>query len=233
VLHDGRYYLFYEELVYSHGLGEICVMELDDRGAPHDRRVVLSQPYHLSYPNVFRWRGEWYMVPETFDKRRIEVYRATRFPDEWTLFGIALDGVDAVDPTMTEVDGRWWLMFATIAPGTEDASALHLYHATSPLGPWTPHRWNPVKVDVRGARPAGRVFRHGGRLYRPAQDGAPRYGEAIRVFEIVTLSEDAYEEREVARLAPKWRDGLVGTHTINAAGALTAIDARQRRMRLR
>jgi methionyl-tRNA formyltransferase len=233
VLHEGRYFVFYEQLVYSHGVGEIWVMELDEQGAPHSHRPALRQPYHLSYPNVFRWRDEWYMVPETFDKRRIEVYRATRFPDAWAPAGVALEGVDAVDPTITEVDGVWWLMFATVVPGTEEASTLHLYHASSPLGPWTAHRRNPVKVDVRGARPAGRVFRHGKRFYRPAQDGAPRYGEAIRVFEIVTLTESVYEEREVGRLAPRWRPGLVGTHTINAAGALTAIDARQRTLRWR
>jgi hypothetical protein len=233
VLHEGRYFVFYEELIYSHRRGEICVMEVDERGRAHSHRVVLRQDYHLSYPNVFRWQDDWYMIPETFEVRRIEIYRASRFPDEWTSIGIVLDDVNAVDPTITEVDGTWWLMFATIVPGTEDASALHIYHASSPLGPWSAHPRNPVKVDVRGARPAGRVFRRGGRLYRPAQDGAPRYGEAIRVFEIVTLSKDVYEEREVARLAPRWRRGLVGTHTINAVGALTTIDARQQRRRWR
>ncbi len=45
-------------------------------------------------------------------------------------------------------------------------------------GPWEPHRRNPVKCDVRGSRPAGTPFVHGGELYRPAQDGSKRYGKA-------------------------------------------------------
>ena len=34
----------------------------------------------------------------------------------------------------------------------------HVFHADSPFGPFTPHRRNPVKSDVRSARPAGKLF---------------------------------------------------------------------------
>ena len=111
------------------------------------------------------------------------------------------------------------------------ATALYLFYADSPMGPWRPHRLNPVKVDVRSTRPAGRPFRHGGRLYRPAQDGAPVYGSAIVVHEILELTPTSFREVQIARISPEWRPGLSGTHTLNAAGSLTAIDARQRRSR--
>jgi hypothetical protein len=230
--HEGRHFLFYEEKPYaSHA--HLCVAELDEKGRPGAHRIVLRQPYHLSYPHVFRWNGGWYMVPETYQQRRVELYRTDSFPDGWTLQATLLENVEAVDPTIFEHDGRWWLSFASSVRGTYEASALHFYHAPSPLGPWEPHRNNPVKVDVRSARPAGRVFHHEGRLYRPAQDGSPRYGSAIVMHELLELTPTSFREEEVARISPAWRPGLTGTHTINAAGGLTAIDARQRRSRWR
>jgi hypothetical protein len=230
--HEGRHFLFYEEKPYaSHA--HLCVAELDEKGRPGAHRVVLRQPYHLSYPHVFRWNGGWYMVPETYQQRRVDLYRTDSFPDGWTLQATLLENVEAVDPTIFEHDGRWWLSFASSVRGTYEASALHFYHAPSPLGPWEPHRNNPVKVDVRSARPAGRVFHHEGRLYRPAQDGSPRYGSAIVMHELLELTPTSFREEEVTRISPTWRPGLTGTHTINAAGGLTAIDARQRRSRWR
>lgn len=230
--HEGRHFLFYEEKPYaSHA--HLCVAELDEKGRPGAHRIVLRQPYHLSYPHVFRWNGGWYMVPETYQQRRVELYRTDSFPDGWTLQATLLENVEAVDPTIFEHDGRWWLSFASSVRGTYEASALHFYHAPSPLGPWEPHRNNPVKVDVRSARPAGRVFHHEGRLYRPAQDGSPRYGSAIVMHELLELTPTSFREEEVTRISPTWRPGLTGTHTINAAGGLTAIDARQRRSRWR
>jgi hypothetical protein len=124
---------------------------------------------------------------------------------------------------LCEHGGRWWL-FAAIAPYGGAADELHLFHAPSPLGPWTPHRGNPVKSDVRGARPAGRPFRHGGRLLRPGQDGSRRYGWAIRIFEVRRLDPEGFEEVEVGWIPPRWRAGLLATHTLNFAEGLTVID---------
>ena len=84
-----------------------------------------------------------------------------------------------------------------------------------------------MRIDVRAARPAGRVFRHEGRLSRPAQDGSPVYGTAIVVHRIDTLTPDDFRETAVARIEPTWTPGIVGTHTLNAAGRLSATDARR------
>lgn len=231
VVADGRHFVFFEEFPYAAPHAHISVLEVDAKGVPGEPRVVLQRPYHLSYPAVFSWQGEWYMTPETFDRRTVELYRATRFPDAWELVGDLLTDVAAVDATIAEIDGRWWMFAGIVLPGATEATALHLYSAPTPLGPWLPHRRNPVKVDVRGARPGGRVFTHGGRHYRVGQDGAPSYGSGLRVFVIDRLDDDVFQETEVERIAPRWRPGLVGMHTLNAQGGLTVIDIRQVRRR--
>jgi hypothetical protein len=186
---------------------------------------VLRLDHHLSYPFVFSWEGDWYMVPETLSRRSVELFRARHFPDAWEHVGPMLTNVDAVDPTIEKIGDRWWLFTGDQVPGTLDPAALQLYHGPSPLGPWTPHRDNPVRVDARGARPAGRLFRKNGILYRPGQDCAPRYGSGTIVHRIDEISPTSYRETAVARIVPTWRPGLLGTHTLNAAGGLTVIDA--------
>ena len=50
-------------------------------------------------------------------------------------------------------------MFVNVGiEGGEAHDELHLYSAPGILGPWKPHPRNPVKSDVRSARPAGRVY---------------------------------------------------------------------------
>ena len=189
---------------------------------------MLDRPYHLSYPFVFSWRGSEFLLPETADVGRVELYRAVRFPFEWTLESMPMEGVPLADCTLAEIDGRWWMFANSAVPGGSFWDELYLFHSTSPLGPWTPHRRNPVVSDVRAARPAGGLFRRGDAWYRPSQDSSGGYGSAINLQRIVRLDEHEYEERAVTQLTPDWRPGLLGTHTVNALGGLSVIDARRR-----
>jgi hypothetical protein len=224
VAHAGRFWIFFEELLYTVQRGTLAVAEIDARGRLGPPASVLEKPHHLSYPCVFPWRGEWFMVPETSANRTVEVYRARSFPHEWELHDLLLDGVEAVDATPFEFDGHWW-MFANIAPvGGSTWDELHLFHAPGPLGPWTPHPRNPVRSDVAGARPAGRPFVREGQLYRPGQVCGGGYGRAVIVHRVRRLDAVAYEEEPAWRVEPGWRPEIVGIHTLNQAGALRVID---------
>jgi hypothetical protein len=227
---NDRYYVFFEEYPYATGKAHISVFELDSNGIIGAPRVALNLEHHLSYPNVFEWRGELYMLPEAANSGRVQLYRCVHFPDAWEPAGIPLEGVAGADPTLVEVDGRWWLFLTVAQAGTASwDDELHLYHADSPLGPWTAHRRNPVKSDVRGARPAGRIFAHAGQLYRPAQDCSVRYGYGMSIQRIIRIDERAYQEEPVSVIHPNWWPGLLATHTLNAAGHLTTIDGQWRR----
>jgi hypothetical protein len=172
-------------------------------------------------------------MPEQGSTGSLELYRATDFPRGWVWHSTLLPGVSAGDATIAEIDGRWWLFAAVKVPGGNAADELHLFHAASPLGPWTSHAMNPVVSDVRTARPAGRLFQRGGRWYRPAQDGAISYGHSIAILEIERLDLDGFRQRLVEVIGPTWRPGLIATHTINAVDGLSAIDGLERVSRLR
>lgn len=239
IMHRGRHYLFLEELHFARNRGHISVMEFDNGNALRPE-MVLETSHHLSYPFVLPWRGEMFLIPESARagdspaeqaQLSIPVFRARSFPSDWVQETAMLENLEVFDPTIAEIDGRWWLFCARGELGASTWEELHLFHGPTPLGPWTPHRRNPVKSDVRSARPAGRLFQHAGEWYRPAQDCSVRYGYAISINRITRLTPTEYDEVVVQHIAPDWSDNLIGTHTLNAAGRLTVVDGQRRRWR--
>ena len=231
VIADGdRAWIFVEELVFAEGRGVLAVLEARRDGTWTEPRRILERPYHLSYPCVFRWNGAFYMIPESGENRSIDLYRCVSFPYHWELDRSLIRGVHAVDTTVFEHGGRWWMYFATDSGDGAGFDRLWAFHAESPHGPWMPHRWNPLMCDVVGGRPGGRPFAWQGRLVRAGQVGAPHYGHSIVLREIVTLTPEAWEERDIQTIGPD-TIGAKGTHTLNADGDFTVVDVMRFRRR--
>jgi len=228
---DGTTWVFFEESINAAPPAHIAVMEFGPEGPIGPPRIALSTGSHLSYPFVFEYGGQHYMMPETAGLGLVQLWRAAQLPSEWVPDRVLIDDRPLVDATMALVNGRWWIWAAATASGGVSWDELHLYHSDSPLGPWLAHPRNPVVVDVRSARPAGRLFRFGGEWYRPAQDCSESYGGAMVIQRIERLDLQGYLERTVTRIDPTWDRGLVGTHTINSAGHLTVMDVRRRHLR--
>jgi hypothetical protein len=190
------WHLFFEIMHARSGKGEIGLATSPDGRAWTYRQVVLAEPFHLSYPYVFEWRGDHYMVPETYQAGAVRLYRATDFPTRWACVRTLLEGPFFADSSPFVHDGRWW-MFTDASAGM-DNQTLRLYTAEEPVGPWREHPRSPVADgDPRKARPAGRVLAEDGRVFRFAQACLPYYGTEVRAFEVTELSPTAYGEREV------------------------------------
>jgi len=171
------------------------------------------------------------MLPETSARRRVEVWRARRFPDEWTLETVVMDGVDACDATVFECDGRWWMFVTLCVPGGPRADEVSLFYGDAPVGPWTPHRGNPVVSDAGHARPAGALYYDGNVLVRPAQDARGGYGRAVTLNRVDRLTEREYRETPIGSLRPTWHRQLRGTHTVARSSTYEVVDGRLLRLR--
>jgi len=157
------------------------------------RKIVIEEPFHMSYPYVFEWNGAYYMIPETCEAHAIRLYRASHLPGEWSYVGNLLEGY-FVDSTIHVHDGLLWLF-----TGSTDKDTLRLYYAQHLLGQWKEHPLSPIiSNNANIARPSGRMTSSGGRMYRFTQDTEPEYGHQVRAFEITKLTTAAYEEQEVA-----------------------------------
>lgn len=196
---NGRWHLFFELFNRTTGRGEIGVATSDDLSQWQYQRVVLREPFHLSYPFVFEWNGSHYMMPESHEASSIRLYKATKFPGEWTHVHTLLDDDRYSDSTLFRHDDQWWLFTQTSPGGKHDN--LRLFFAADLFGAWTEHPASPVvQGNANTARPAGRVVSADGKLLRFAQVCTPQYGASVSAFEITTLTRSEYVERTASDL---------------------------------
>jgi hypothetical protein len=216
---NGRDFLFIEEILPD-DRGRLVVTEVvEGRLTPNPPAVVLDKPYHLSYPCVFQDLGEYWMIPESADATTVDLYRAVDFPWRWEHEQTLARGVRLVDTTPIQRDGVWYFFNST-----QWTSEGRLFLADSLRGKWTEHPCSPLSTDQRRERSAGHLFTANGRLYRPVQDCSTGYGMAVRLMEILQLTPQSFEEREVAVITNAWHRQAVRTHTWNSGGRLECID---------
>ena len=210
------WYMFFEVLNRENNRGEIGLATSPDCAAWQYQKIVLREPYHLSYPCVFESEGEFFMVPETLAPGAIRLYRADPFPDRWTFVSELVRGKFA-DSTVLHFQEKWWIF---TCPNHQQHDMLSLYMADKLTGPWREHPKNPLIVgDRRRARPGGRVIVNNGQIIRYAQDCFPAYGSRVRAFEILELDSTCYREKEADGspvLAPDGSDwNASGMHHID------------------
>ena len=215
---DGRWQMFFEVDNWRSWKGEIGLATSADGLAWRYEAIVLAEPFHLSYPQVFAADDGIYMVPESSQAQAVRLYRARRFPWEWEHVGDLLRGLPFADSSLLWHGDRWWL-FTETSGGSDDT--LRLYSAPTLAGPWAEHPASPIiRGDASLARPAGRIVAADGRLVRFAQNCRPAYGTDVRPLEILTLTPDSYAERPLGAgpiLGPGagWNTG--GMHHVDAA----------------
>jgi hypothetical protein len=227
ITEKNRHYVFFEELPFATQQGHLSCMEVFRDGSHTEPRIILKKPYHLSYPNVFTFKSDYYMVPESGDTGVISLYRSTDFPYEWQHEHSLMEGLHAYDSTLIEHDGIWWL-FACLAAekGMSGNEELHVFYAESPLSQsWEAHPQNPVICDASRARPAGQFFHWEGVLFRPSQDCAGSYGAGVNINKIIELTKQSYVEELVQCSRPNWDPKLTALHTLNFNQHVSVADA--------
>jgi hypothetical protein len=226
---EGKGYIFFEDYSYDQGKAVISFVELDGNGGCSEPAPALEEDCHLAYPFLFEYNGETYLLPETKNKRTIQLYRATSFPHSWKLAHVLMRDVAAADSSLLQCHGKFWLFTSgvgTADPWFDGDSELSLFFSDSLQGPWTAHPRNPVVADVRRSRGAGRLFFLGQHLIRPAQDSSTCYGHSVVLNRIEVLSEREYHEVPIGRIRPEWMPGNRGTHTLNHSANYEVLDGR-------
>lgn len=200
-----------EAFSYVTGLGSLIAL---DRG--EERTIETRFDCHLSYPFTWVEHGEVFLLPESGASRETALFRLGGDGVAERVATIAEDRAMA-DSTLFKHEGRYWIAFTDMdIPGQNNLSLLS---SVSLMGPWSPHRRNPVKIDVRSSRPGGTPFVVDGVLYRPAQDCAATYGAALAINRVTRCDPEGYEERCVLTIRPDaaspYPDGL---HTFTVGG---------------
>lgn len=212
ISHDSKFSMFFEVLDKSSGRGVIGLATSENGEKWNYEKVVLKENYHLSYPYVFKFNNEFYMIPESSEANQVKLYRAIRFPYEWEMVCELISG-RYVDASVFQYKDKWWMFAAK-------SGKLHLFFSDKLEGNWREHPKSPlISNNSHITRPGGRVIVDKEDIYRYTQDGKPNYGSSVRVFKIKLLSETEYQEEEInlvlsgTQKENDWRKD--GMHTID------------------
>ncbi len=221
---DGTLNVLYEKFDHSTARGEIARVRPRRDGVLKRSRTMLTGGLHYSYPYVVQRKGNVFVIPECAAAESVELYRLNESNDGLDRIATLLNE-PLFDPTLFEHEGRWWL-FGTKAPLTN--VALFAFHSDRFEGPYTPHLLNPIKFDIRSARPGGTPFVKDGVLWRPGQDSSRTYGGRIALNRIEELTPAAFRETTVKFVEPfKGSAYDKGVHTIAAVGDITLVDGKR------
>jgi hypothetical protein len=234
-----NWYMFFEVMNALTRKGNIGCAQSPDGEHWEYLKIVLHEPYHLSYPYVFEDGGEYYMIPESAEGEALCLYKASDFPFSWTPASILLTGKFS-DTSVFFKDDTWWMLTCS-KPYTHDE--LRLFYADHLAGPWTEHPESPVvRADPKKAQCGGRILVTKDAVIRFTHEDYPTYGKKLRAFLITELSRTKYVEKEyegnpVLRAAGKgWnRHGMhhMDAHEIGPGKWIAVVDGYRKHLALR
>ena len=225
-----KIHILFEDYDYRACKGIISEIQLNDYKEISEADIkpapVLIMDTHMSYPYVFNYEEDIYCIPETGDAGEVSLHKYNKVTGNWDKVKILLSGMGFIDSTVFYFKDLWWL-FCTLRE-KNPVQNLFAWYCKDLFGTWSEHKNNPVKMDIRSARPAGTPFYFEGSLYRPAQDCSKDYGHNVAINKIIKLTPLSFKEEEVAFIAPfDKRPYNVGFHTISSVGNMTLVDGRK------
>jgi hypothetical protein len=184
--------LFFEVYNRATDQGDLAVATSRNTWQWHYEQVILDEPFHLSYPYVFKWEDDYYLIPESYQANAVRLYKADQFPTKWSFVTTLVEGRDYVDNSIAYYDGHWWLFSSVTSNDT-----LYLFMADQLTGPYVEHPLSPiVEANKHKARPSGRVLVYQDQLYRYTMDVDPSIGtHLVWAYEITEITPTRYSER--------------------------------------
>ncbi len=222
---DGRTYIIFEIDNHQQPKGYIGACEIFADGSHGEVKTVLECDYHLSYPFVFKYENQWFMIPETSANKTIELWQAVDFPWSWQKKQNLIEHIDAVDTTLFIQDNLFYLFTSTKQQTKKFGNRLDIFYSEHLFSQdWHPHSQNPVKENLLYERPAGNIFSVNQTIYRPVQDSIKRYGGAMELREITQLSPTHYQEYKIDKINPI-DFNCIGSHTFSYQNGVLVMDA--------
>jgi hypothetical protein len=161
------------------------------------------------------------MLPGTGAGGNLTLYKLTFLPTGWERCA-DVSARPYVRADVTHHDGLWWILANSF-----DAHRLDLFHAPSPLGPWTEHASNGMGHKVGGgSNSAGRLIRFDDKLYRFGQRLVNGKLLSIDMYEVTKLTPT---DRMQTKIVPAFERairhlGVWSVHRLHSIDFLAVID---------
>lgn len=189
------FYIFFEHKLKNIHPAKIGMLSSTDGLNYTYKGTVLKEKFHLSYPQVFKYKEEFYMVPESQAAKNVLLYKAEKFPYQWKVCDTLLPNIKLKDPTLFLSDTL------NVLVGVGDNLKMQLYTAESLFGKWKLHK-NPNPLIGSESRPGGRFYNSKTGLILPVQNSSQGYGYGVSLYQF-NFKKSEYKVEKVNNLILK------------------------------
>lgn len=152
--------------------------------------TVLKEKFHLSYPQVFEYKKQFYMLPESQGSNHVLLYKANNFPFDWKVCDTLLKNIKLKDPTIYLSDTL------NIILGTDDKLTMNMYQSDSLFGKWK-LKQKPKVILGSESRCGGRILADNKGLLLPIQNSSNGYGYGTSLYRLTFKNGDYKIKREI------------------------------------
>jgi len=237
---NGEIYVFYEMWDFFRGRGVIAYSKINEDFSVTKPKIVINERYHLSFPNIFDWEGETYIIPESCGNNCVQLYRCVDFPDVWENCGMLVQSLYACDSVLMRDKNNLFLHTNVIAknncghvPSCFVESIMYpVLIPDSSKKEFGELEAVSCSVGDYGIRNAGSPFYYGESLYRVGQDcRGGKYGGGICIFKVDSVKPykesfvKAVSSDDMAEHVVNAKDKFFyGFHTYNISSKYEVID---------
>lgn len=223
--YKNKKYIFFEKFFKKKNKGIISVFLTKDNKIlkTYD---ILEKKYHLSYPFIFKHNNRIYLIPESYQAKKMQIYICKKFPSKWKLLKNHFTDEIIGDPTFFKYNNSLWFFINKTDKKLNNLNKkLFLYKMSNDLTKIIPHKKNPVKNSFYGGRSAGGIIKIKGSIIRPGQiQRNNNYGYGIVFFKIIKLSLNTFQERKISSMTPEIFENAKGVHHISNFGNNFVVD---------
>ena len=222
--YDSKNYLFVEAFNKAKKRGELGVFVIDGNKVS-DYQTIISENYHMSYPFVFEYNNDIYMIPESGANKTLDLYIATSFPYKWEKVKSLLEGVVVADPTIYTYNNELYLILQNLSVKATNYNLYKLDMENKNI-----EKIDSFDYDFDMGRPGGKVFRYKDITLRPAQNCKEIYGGGLIFYKINNIipkyEEELYGQidNNKIQILGKAKVGVNRVHTYSQTSEYEVID---------
>lgn len=173
---DDIYYLFFEHQG-EEGPAKIGLFQSPDGLNYSFKGDVIDESFHLSFPQIFKYKQDYYILPESAAINQVILYKAINFPMEWKISDTLIKNIKLKDPAILMTDTM------NLITGIDENWNQQIFKSDSLFGKWDRDASFKIKKGNE-IRPGGNFFSVKGEWFIPFQNNKEGYGTGVSLYNL-------------------------------------------------
>lgn len=211
-----------EEYSYNLRRGRIARVVIDRKTYEEKKfEIILDLSTHLSFPFIFRYENNIYIMPENSASGSSFIYKYDDETRELQKVQIVSDR-PLTDAIIFNYKDKYYLLSTNLPDPNGKTLCIYSFN---PKELKVETLLQTVEFNSQVARNAGGIIKINNNLYRPAQDCAKCYGNGV-VIQKIEYNEGHFVFKDVNSIYPHSFRYNQGLHTLNNYKGLIVVDGR-------